>query len=248
MAWYSEWFGRKYLELYSHRDREEASRQIDQVEKLVSPARDLPVLDLACGGGRHAIELARRGYKVVGLDLSETLLEVAREAAAEEGVEIEFVHCDMRAIPFENTFGTVLNFFTSFGYFEDEEDNLEVLRGIGRALVPGGRFLIDHINREHVLANLVPEDSCQEKGRLVTQRRRFVQKTGRLEKRIMLEEGGESEEFLESVRLYTRGEFGSLAESAGLQVVDVFGALDGSEFGTESARMVVLGRRPDDKV
>ena len=248
MAWYSEWFGRKYLELYSHRDREEASRQIDQVEKLVSPARDLPVLDLACGGGRHAIELARRGYKVVGLDLSETLLEVAREAAAEEGVEIEFVHFDMRAIPFDDTFGTVLNFFTSFGYFEDEEDNLEVLRGIGRALVPGGRFLIDHINREHVLANLVPEDSSVENGRLVTQRRRFVQETGRLEKRITIEEGGESEEFLESVRLYTRGEFGSLAESAGLQVVDVFGALDGSEFGTESARMVVLGRRPDDKV
>lgn len=248
MAWYSDWFGQQYLELYAHRDKEEAAHQIALVEKLVAPARGLPVLDLACGGGRHAVELAKRGYEVVGIDLSETLLGVARAAAEEEGVAIEFIRGDMRAIPFEGRFGAVLNFFTSFGYFEEEEDNLEVLRGIGRALVPGGKFLIDHINREHVLADLVPLDSRVEKGRLITQRRRFVPETGRLEKRITIEECGKSEEFLESVRLYTPGEFRSMVERAGLEVIDILGALDGSEFGAKSARMVVLGRSPDDQV
>jgi SAM-dependent methyltransferase len=243
VAWYTETFGRDYLELYAHRDREEAVRDIDGAEKLIGLTREMPILDLACGSGRHSLELAARGYKVTGLDLSEELLGVARSEAETAGLEITFVRCDIRRIPFEERFGAVLNFFTSFGYFEKEDDNSEVLRGIYRSLVPGGRFLIDHLNREYVRANLVPEDVREEGGRRIAQRRSYDEGRSRVEKRIEIEEGGRKRVFRESVRLYSPEEFMRICDQAGLKVTSFYGGLDGAEFGPESERLVVIGER-----
>ena len=244
VAWYAEWFGRQYLELYAHRDRREAVGDIDRLEKLIALRRDLPILDLACGNGRHSIELAARGYEVVGLDLSEELLEVARAAASEAGLGVRFVQADKRSIPFVNTFGFVLNFFTSFGYFTEEKDNLAVLLGIRRCLVPGGGFLIDHLNREHVLAHLVAEDVREVNGKIITQRRRFDEAAGRVEKAIEVSAGGAVQTFRESVRLYSPVEFDEMASAAGLKITSIRGCLDGSDFGSESERMIVVGERP----
>ena len=246
VTWYSKSFGRRYTELYAHRDQSEAGSDIEKVLRLLQLTDGLPILDLACGTGRHSLELAARGFEVVGLDLSEELLEIAIASAAEKGLSIRFIRGDMRAIPFESAFGCVLNFFTSFGYFIDEEDNLAVLAAIRRSLVPGGSFLIDHLNRERVRDNLVPVDSRNEGGRKITQRRRFIEESGRVEKTITVEDGVSRESYVESVRLYTREEFCDLVDRAGMRVVGVYGGLDGSEFGSASERMVVVGGRPDD--
>ncbi len=244
VAWYAEWFGRQYLELYAHRDRQEAVSDINKLERLLELRRDLPILDLACGGGRHSIELAARGYEVIGLDLSEELLEVAKSTAGEAGVSVRFVQGDKRSIPFVRTFGCVLNLFTSFGYFTEEKDNLAVLEGIRRSLVPGGIFLIDHLNRDYVLAHLVPEDVRELNGKRIVQRRRFDETSGRVEKEIEVDEGGARQCFHESVRLYSPDEFSEMASRAGLRITSIRGDLDGSDFGAESKRMIVMGERP----
>lgn len=244
MAWFRKWFNHHYLRVYSHRDKREAAEDVRKVEKLLPLRKKQPILDLACGSGRHAVELASRGYKVVGLDLSSTLLKVALESAEAAGVQLPLVRGDVRSIPFADTFGCVLNFFTSFGYFKDEEENLEVLASIRRCLIPGGCFMIDHINTEKAINSLVPEDRSEIGGLAVIQRRRFDAKTRRIEKTIILRENGERTAYEESVRLYSLDEFSGMINGAGLLIRSVCGGLDGSPFAPDAPRMVVIGEKP----
>jgi SAM-dependent methyltransferase len=147
MAWYREWFGEEYLGLYSHRDEQEAEAHVDFVERQLGPSRPRAVLDLACGAGRHTAVLRRRGYRSLGVDLSITMLAHAGGLPRVAG--------DMRCLPFAGgSFDWVLNFFTSFGYFETERENFQVLEEIVRVLAPGGRFLIDIMNTAYTLRHL----------------------------------------------------------------------------------------------
>jgi SAM-dependent methyltransferase len=151
MAWYKEWFGEEYLGLYSHRDEQEAEAHIDFVEHVLGEPRPRAVLDLACGAGRHTAVLRRRGYRTLGVDLSLTLLAHARRLPCVAG--------DMRCLPFAaGGFDWVLNFFTSFGYFETERENFQVLEEIVRVLAPCGRFLIDIMNTANTLRHLQPRE------------------------------------------------------------------------------------------
>jgi SAM-dependent methyltransferase len=151
MAWYKEWFGEEYLGLYSHRDEQEAEAHIDFVERVLGEPRPRAVLDLACGAGRHTAVLRRRGYRTLGVDLSLTLLAHARRLPCVAG--------DMRCLPFAaGGFDWVLNFFTSFGYFETERENFQVLEEIVRVLAPCGRFLIDIMNTANTLRHLQPRE------------------------------------------------------------------------------------------
>src|SRR3954453_11194327 len=153
MPWYKDWFGEEYLELYSHRDESEAEAHTDFVERCLAGPRPQAVLDLACGAGRHTAALRRRGYRTLGLDLSLTLLARMRISG------LPRVAGDMRRLPFtDSSFDWVLNFFTSFGYFEGERENFLVLEEIQRVLSPGGRFLIDLMNPGPAIANLQPRD------------------------------------------------------------------------------------------
>ncbi len=145
VAWYKEWFGEEYLELYAHRDRGEAERHVDFVQARFGGERPRAVLDLACGAGRHTAALRQRGCRALGVDLSLTLLS--------QSPELPRVAGDMRCLPFADaTFDWVLNFFTSFGYFESERENFRVLEEMVRVMRPGGRFLIDLFNIDRVLA------------------------------------------------------------------------------------------------
>src|SRR5262249_43283414 len=130
-----------------------AERTAVEVEFLVQ-ALALPpgaaLLDLACGHGRHTIELARRGYQVTGLDLSTSHLALARQAAAAQGVVVSWVEADMRELP-PGPFDAVINLFSAFGYLESDAADQQVLAAVGRVLRPGGRFILDTRNREHVV-------------------------------------------------------------------------------------------------
>ncbi len=129
MAWYKEWFGEDYLELYSHRDESEAEEHVGFVERHLAGPKPRAVLDLACGAGRHTAALRRRGYRTLGVDLSLTLLVRAEGLPRVAG--------DMRRLPFAaESFDWVLNFFTSFGYFESERENFQVLEEAVRVLTP----------------------------------------------------------------------------------------------------------------
>lgn len=243
MAWYKEWFGEEYLDLYSHRDAGEAERHVDFVVGQMDPPSPRPVLDLACGAGRHSAALRERGFAAVGADLSLTLLAHSPERT---GSVFPRAAGDMRCLPFaEGCFGWVLNFFTSFGYFEHERENFRVLEEITRVLAPGGRFLIDFLNRERVIDQLEPREVRETDDRRVSIERWYDPETRRINKRMRLEASGRRPAtYLESVRAYDRDEVTIGARWAGLEVDALFGNFDGDTYRRESERLILVGHKP----
>ena len=237
VAWYKEWFGAEYLELYAHRNRGEAEAHIDFVAEIFAGHNPRAVLDLACGAGRHTQALRSRGIRALGVDLSLTLLT--------EPPRLPSVAADMCCLPFAGgAFDWVLNFFTSFGYFESEEENLQVLREMHRVLSPGGRYLVDLFNRDKVVANLVPRERQQLPGYDVEIERWFDDRTERVNKRMRVHAPNRNvQTFVESVRAYTRQEVEGALKSAGLEVDGLYGSFLGEEFQSDSERLILIGHR-----
>jgi ubiquinone/menaquinone biosynthesis C-methylase UbiE len=240
MAWWESWFGEEYLELYPHRDVESARREVRFALARLAP-HPTPLLDLCCGSGRHSIRFAERGVEPVGLDYSAPLLELAHA----RNQALRLVRGDMRRLPFgERAFCSVVNFFTSFGYFLREVDNVAVLAEVERVLAPGGRFLCDTFRLEHVLARLVPEESRETPDRVYRIRRWWNPESRRVEKEIEVRRGGSTEMFRESVRAYTAEELTRMIEGVGLRVEGVWGNFDGSPAGCDSPRLILLAAKP----
>jgi SAM-dependent methyltransferase len=238
MAWYREWFGEEYLELYAHRDEPEAELHVDFVAKHLGERCPGAVLDLACGAGRHTAALQRRGFRTLGVDLSLTLLAHMNGLSKVAG--------DMRRLPFHaGSFDWVLSFFTSFGYFEQERENFRVLEEIVRILAPGGRFLLDLMNPATVLAYLVPRETQELDGRRVEIERWFDGEKKRMNKRIKVcSPAGSPRTFLESVRLYQPDEVVIGLRWAGLEVDHLFGNFHGDLYERDSERLILIGSKP----
>jgi len=239
MSWWESWFGEEYLELYPHRDFDSARREVAfALQKLPRPSS--PMLDLCCGAGRHFPYFLELGIEPVGLDYSAPLLAVARTQSG----ALRIVRGDMRRLPFsDGAFASVVNFFTSFGYFVADRDNAAVVREIARVLARGGRVLCDTFGREHVLARLVPEESRSGEDREYRIRRWWNSETCRVEKEIEVRRGGSSAVFRESVRAYTPAELSALFESAGLCVEATWGDFDGQPVGCDSPRLILLAEK-----
>ena len=238
--WYRQWFGEEYLALYPHRDEEEAREAVDLVVRSLSVING-PVLDLACGAGRHMREFSRRGIAAVGLDLSSRLLREGRAVAPDSIV----AQGDMRYLPFaDGSFALVVNFFTSFGYFAKPEEDQRVLTEIRRVLRSGGRFMLDFLNAERVRRNLVSEDARFVDGRLVTQTRRLEDDGRVVVKEIRLsatETGQPPSTFYERVRLYSPDELVSLLRAARLEPEATFGDYSGGPACSDCPRHILLG-------
>jgi len=250
MAWYKKTFGKEYLSIYNNRDEAAAMREVDFLLGVLKPPHDAWILDLACGAGRHAFALASRGYNnVVGFDLSEELLEVARRKARREHCSALFIRGDMRHLPFRAGFDAILSMFTSFGYFENDEQNALVLKGISQALKHDGAFVFDLPNIRYVAANLVEESVGHHEGGRLIQRRKLKKDDRRVEKQIIIQAADNGEvlhEFLESVRLYTLEEITAMLQNAALRVERCYGDFAGGELNGSSPRMIIFGRKADE--
>lgn len=243
IPWYRKVFGEDYLKIYPHRNGPEASLHVDfAIEKLhlLSGQR---VLDLGCGNGRHSIRLAEKGLRVVGLDLSNFLLRLAENSARTKNLPVHFIRGDMRQIPFPPVFDAVCSFFTSFGYFDAEEENSKVIQSVASTLVPGGLFFLDFFNVQYTLSHLVRQDSSEKNGIRLVQRRKFNERTFRIEKKIVIHESDRSREYRESVRAYGGAEIGSLFADAGLTCIATYGDYDGTPFNQNSPRLIMIGRK-----
>lgn len=250
MAWYEEAFGEAYLDLYAHRDEREAHENIRQLLALINLPQDEPILDLCCGAGRYLCALRDEGYRrLYGLDLSEPLLRVARtkvqESEGDPRCQIDLLRGDMRHIPFENYFGAILSLFTSFGYFEEETENLRVLKGVYHALKPGGVFVLDHMNRPFILAHLVAEDEFV-RGENRVHNRRYITPDGKRVVKVTTVRNARGEErtWCESVRLYASEEIVALCQEAGLANIAVYGSFQGAPLTETSPRMIVVAYKP----
>lgn len=249
LDWFQEWFNHPlYLEVYSHRDSDEAAQCINTILSISTLEQKDPasiaVLDIACGAGRHALELARLGFRVTGNDLSPYLLDEARKSAEINQLPLTLTCCDMRHIPANDAFNLVVQLFTSFGYFDQKEDDRLVLGKAYRALKSGGWYILDLINPIHLAKKLQPHSSRTIGELTLIEKRAFVD--DRITKSITIVPPiGERVTFSESVRLYGKDEIVALLEKEGFSVKTLIGNYLGDAFKEEeSPRMMLFCRKP----
>lgn len=244
--WYEESFGHEYLTLYTQRDLEEARANVESIVALLSLNLDAPVLDLCCGAGRYLLALREQGFnRLVGLDLSDELLSVATDRLAHTNghAPIPLIQADMRAIPLENHFAAVLSLFTSFGYFQADPDNQAVLEAAHASLRPGGVFLLDYLNRDHLIENLIPRDEKSLPDGRVRNVRCLTNQCRRVEKTTTYIKNGTKRQFHESVRLYSRPEMVRRFRAAGFVDVRSYGTFQGDDFTKDSRRLIMVAKK-----
>jgi len=243
MEWWKKYFSEDYLKLYRH-DEGESSREVSAVVRMLQLQKGQKVLDLACGFGRHSVILAQNGLNVTGYDLSDSFLKKASEIADSLMVGLELKQGDMREIPYVEEFDAVINMFTAFGFFDREEEDLKVLKGVHRALRPGGQFLMDVINREFALADINYRRWTVENSSYLLEERFFDYFNSRLDlsNRLILH-SGEVKEANYSIRLYTLTEMLDMFNKAGLVLTDVYGNFDGELYNAKSPRMILVASK-----
>jgi ubiquinone/menaquinone biosynthesis C-methylase UbiE len=247
LPWYKTFFGEDYLQIYTFLTPERTEREVDGIVTLLNLPTGSSILDLCCGHGRHALALARRGYRLTGLDLSAVFLQRAQADAEHQGIQVRWVEGDMRKIPFENAFEAIINIFTAFGYLESEEEDQQVLQQVQRALKPGGLFLLETMHREWLVRNFAPgEIHRHPDGLMVLEERTFDLLAGRCDVQVtMLSPGGQRRQYTHSVRMYTLRELARMLAAAGLQIQASYGGLDGSRLSLNSPRLVVIGAKDE---
>ena len=243
--WYEELFDDDWLKTLPYLDAAQTRRESDFIASALGLDSASTLLDLACGNGRHAVDLATRGHTVTGLDLSLPLLIRAADAARREGVTVDFVHGDMRELTFDGKFDAAYCFFSSFGYFEDEI-NRNVVAQVAKALKPGGRFLIDLVNRDYIIGELPARVWWQSDGCMVLEEVDFNYYGSRIQSRrsVVFEDGRQLEHDV-SIRSYSLHEIGKLLHGAGFRVTEVSGGLaqKGRFFGTESRQILIVAEK-----
>jgi SAM-dependent methyltransferase len=245
--WYAGFFDDDYLRVFGQvLPDERTEAEVNAVVERLGLAPGARLLDLCCGQGRHAVPLARLGYRVTGLDLSRHLLARAAGLAAAHGEAVGLVEADMRRLPFADaSFDAVLNLFNAFGYLEDDAQDELVLREVARVLAPGGRFLQELANREALVRGWHDSDVQRTaEGLVVLQERTLDLRAGRERVRYtLLHPDGRRTTRQHAMRLYTLTELEAMLGRAGLALLDVCGDLDGGPLELDSAFLVTLSGR-----
>ncbi|MBI3257939.1 MAG: class I SAM-dependent methyltransferase [Ignavibacteriae bacterium] len=242
--WFDEWFESPwYLELYSHRTAAEAGKAIALFQLVTGVKAGGRVLDLCCGTGRHARSLAELGYVVMGIDYSHFFIN---KANAENTLSnLQYRHCDMRDTYPDAPYDAIVNFFTSFGYFEEDCENGLVLQRVRAALKSEGWFMLDFLNEEYVRQTLVPKSIKELTGAIITERRKIEGKF--VVKDITIEVEGNAVgalKFQERVRLYNFMELNFLHNEAKLMIQECFGSYLGEEFDPTTSKRLILFSKP----
>lgn len=236
--WFEQWFDDDYALLYAHRDEEEARSAVAMALKAAPELAHGPVLDLACGSGRHLAALHAHHPEAYGLDLSAALLSRAPASLAGH-----LVRGDMRSLPFRpQTFLGICLWFTPFGYFDDAR-NAALLGQLRDLLVPGGVLWMDYLNAHHLAADLVPEETIERCGIRIFSRRRF--EAHRVIKEMVLTrlETGEERHAVESVRVYDPEQIEAMARQVGLGLRSAFGDYQGQPYALDSPRWIGVFQR-----
>lgn len=238
VPWFKQWFdSAHYHKLYGNRNTREAATFISNLTSYLEPAQDSVMLDLGCGAGRHARELALRGFNVTGIDLSSSSIRLAKRS---EIPLLRFIRHDMR-IPFGNQyFDFVFNFFTSFGYFKTQNENNSVVRNISNALKAGGTLVLDYMNVEYIERRLV-QNELKEIDGISYSISRWTDDNFIFKKIIVDDESGNGPiETIEQVAKFRLNDFAGMFRKAGLSIVETFGDYQLNSFTLKSSPRLIL--------
>ena len=246
MEWYEDesFWKATYPFLFSEARFDAAETHVENILNLVGLDSG-PVLDLCCGPGRSAIPLAQRGFQVTAVDRSPFLLGKAKARAAHENLNIEWIESDMREFQRPDAFDLVLNLNTSFGYFDDKDEDIGVLSRILANLKPGGRLVMDLMGKEKLARIFQPTTSEKlEDGTLLVQRHEIFDEWTRVWNEWIIIKGSEVRTFEFHHTIYSGQELKDRLIAVGFGDVKLYGSFDGEEYGTESNRFVAVARKP----
>lgn len=237
--WFVDWFDTEYYhQLYKIRDDKEAQLFIAKLLDFLKLAPSSTVLDLACGKGRHSRTLASYGFDVTGVDLSANSIQSAQEF---EQANLRFAVQDMRE-PLNQKFDVVFNLFTSFGYFDSQEDNSKVIQAVHSMLNPDGIFVIDFMNAFRIAKNLVPNEVKTIDDVEYRIQREF---TGEhIIKDIEVVDGQKRFKFSERVQYLIENDFRTLLSSNGFEVLEIFGNFNLESFHQDNSdRLIIIAKK-----
>jgi cyclopropane fatty-acyl-phospholipid synthase-like methyltransferase len=241
--WFKDWFNtQEYLNVYQHRNEQDAEEHIKLIlDNVEIPSRS-KILDMACGAGRHAVILARKDFEVTAVDLSENLLLIARQSARDENLNINFIRSDIREFKTNEKFNLIINLFTSFGYFDSDEENFSVLQKAYDLLTDDGFFVLDFFNSYFLQQNLI-ESSEEILDKVKIHQFRKI-KENRVTKKIVITKDGNLSQFEESVRMFTKEELTKAIKNIGFDIYKTFGDFLGNEFDQfTSPRLIMICKK-----
>ncbi|MCU7613249.1 class I SAM-dependent methyltransferase [Chryseobacterium sp. GMJ5] len=231
MEWFESWFDTPYYHLlYNNRDYTEAENFITKLTQVLELPQSSKIIDLACGKGRHSVFLNTLGYKVLGLDLSHQSIDFDKQF---ENENLQFKVHDMRNPIDSEPVDAVFNLFTSFGYFDNEQDDQNVFKSVYDVLKTDGYFVLDYLNEEYVRRVIVPESTIHREG-IDFQIAKKIE--GRhIIKDIRFEDQGKSYHFFEKVKLHTLETIKSYAEDCGFERIKIWGDYQLNDFEKDTS-------------
>jgi len=201
------------------------------------------ILDLCCGFGRISAELARMGYAVTGVDITESYLKTAREEAAYENLDIEYINADARDFKRPGFFDAVVNLYISFGYFSDQKDDLLLLRNAYQSLKKGGCIIIETLGKEIAVRDFVEAEWFERAGFTVLTEYEALDSWTFLKNRWILLKDGERLEKTFTQRLYSASELRAILLEAGFDKVEIYGDWDETPYDRKAAKLIAVGRK-----
>lgn len=233
--WFASWFDTSYYHtLYKHRDYKEAEGFVQNLVRFLKLTEDSLLLDLACGKGRHSIYLNKLGFNVIGVDLSKNSIKKAKK---HENERLKFKVHDMRDA-FETKFDGIFNLFTSFGFFDDDAEDIGILQNIKNGLKPGGVAIIDFMNVEKVVANLIPTESILIDG-ITFNIARYLE-NGFIVKEINFDADGASHTYFEKVKYLDLEKINLYLTSVGFTIKHIFGDYHLDSFYKNTSDRLIL--------
>ncbi len=242
--WFEDFFDGMYAKVLGKVfDEERTMREVRLVKRLLGVRKGQRVLDIPCGMGRLTIPMAKMGLVVTGVDLTAKFLRRGRKEAKKEGLGIRFVRSDMREIDFEGEFDGAFNWFGSFGYFSDG-DNLEFCKKVLRALKPGGRFLVEGINKSWLVSHFRGTSEQVIGGVRIHNRTSFDARTSRVTSAWTFARGRTKERRVSKMRIFNGAEIRALLRAAGFRDIRLYQGPPVGRFTRHSRRLLAVGRRP----
>lgn len=245
--WYKDFFEKYYLSIYFKKEAfKNTQEETKFIIKILNLSEGAKILDLACGQGRHAIGLAKRGYEVIGLDLNNDFLNIAKKDAKKEKVKLRLIQGDMREKFFKNEFNAVINLFSSFGYFENEQENIKVLKNINKSLKPNGKFLIDLLNKKWFLKKFCGTKRTwfKIKNDYILEENYFDKKMKAWIRNISIIYPNKKIEHIKTfMRLYSLLEIKNELRKTGFKILKTYGDYQGNKFTLLSPRLIILAQK-----